>query len=503
MSKYSRLLERVNEIQDLRKAVRVLAWDREVNMPSGGDKARANQISTLKKLSHLHFSSDEMGELIEAAAVELNGVSRISTEASLVRHLKRSYAFARKVPAEFVSRQAYTNSQALAVWKKARAENNFVIYEPWLSRLVELAREHAEYLGYEEDPYDALLDIHEPGVKTSQIRNLFQSCKIELRGLYKAIHQESRQVQDDFLHQRYEIGKQQQFAHYLAEAVGYDFERGHLATAVHPFSTSFARDDVRITTRYNPDFINPSIFATLHEAGHAIYVQNVDEDLARTPLAKETSAGFDESQSRMIENIVGRSLGFWRAHLPRLAELFPSQLSGITPELFYRAINKVQPGFIRVDADELTYNLHIILRFELELDLLNQRLQPVNLPEAWNEKMKAYLGIQPRDDREGCLQDIHWPMVGFGYFPSYALGNLYAAQLFESATSQEPAIVEDLEKGQTGSLNGWLRVNIHRHGRKFEPAEIILAATGSELSEEAFIRYAKAKFGKVYGIEGN
>lgn len=500
MTKYQRLLERVYEIQDLRKAVRVLTWDREVNMPTGGDTARANQISTLKKISHALFTSDEMGELIQAATVEINGTGHRSTEASLIRQLQRDYARARQLPAEFVSQQAYVNSNAISIWKKARADNDFALYLPWLERIIDIAQEQAEYLGFQDERYDALLDIYEPGATTAQVRRLFDKSKNELKPLYQAIGRRRNQVDDSFLRQPYDLAKQLEFAYYLATAVGYDFNRGHLATAIHPFSTSLSRDDVRITTRFNPTFLNSSMFATLHEAGHAMYVQNVDPLLTRTPLAKETSAGLDESQSRMVENIVGRSLGFWRVHLPHLRRLFPDQLGDISAEQFFLAVNKVQPGFIRVDADELSYNMHIILRFELELAMLNNELQAKELPAAWNDKMHEYLGIVPPTDSLGCLQDIHWPMVGFGYFPSYALGNLYAAQFYEAAILQEPEIFEEIEQGKTNRLMAWMARNIHVHGRKFTPAEITQNATGKELSERAFVRYANTKFGHVYRI---
>jgi carboxypeptidase Taq len=257
---------------------------------------------------------------------------------------------------------------------------------------------------------------------------------------------------------------------------------------------------VRITTRYDANFLVPAIFATLHETGHAIYVQNVDPALTRTPLAKETSAGLDESQSRLIENIVGRSKGFWRVHLPALREHFPGQLDSVTSDQFYRGINKIQPGFIRVEADELTYNMHIILRFEMEQELLSGALQVADIPERWNQKMEHFLGIVPPNDREGCLQDIHWTMVGFGYFPTYALGNLYAAQFYEAALEQEPHIVDELEVGNTVSLLSWLRENIHQFGRKLTSPEIVIQATGKPLEFGPFIRYMKNKYSEIYDL---
>ncbi|UCG23558.1 MAG: carboxypeptidase M32 [Chloroflexota bacterium] len=497
--KYDALLARVHEIYDLRKAARVLTWDREVSMPKMGGADRTNQIATLQKVCHALYTADEMGELIEAAAGELNGAAYESPEASLIRYLRRDYAKARRLPPEFVRRLAALNSQATAIWKQAREADDYDRFWPWLAQIIDLTQEKAKLLGFKTDPYDALLDRYEPGASAADIGAIFDAAKDELLPLYRSVSRLSQDVDDSFLYQGYEVGLQQKFARHIAAAVGYDFSRGHLATAVHPFSTSLSLNDVRITTRYLPDHLSPSIFATLHEAGHAIYVQNVSSDLARTPLAKETSAGLDESQSRLLENMVGRSLGFWRVHLPALKNTFPRQLASVTPETFYQAINKVQPSFIRIEADELTYNIHIILRFELEQALLSGDLSPEDLPAAWNDKMLTYLGVTPPSDRLGCLQDIHWTLVGFGYFPTYALGNLYAAQFYEAALKQNPALEAQLAEGQIAGLMDWLRDNIHRHGRALSPAELVIQATGRKLDHHAFVRYVNDKFGDLYG----
>ena len=345
-----------------------------------------------------------------------------------------------------------------------------------------------------------MLNRYEPGAKTSNIRTLFEAAKKDLIDLYRTVNKRRAAIDDQFLYQSYDVDLQKDFSRYIASAIGYDFNRGHLATTIHPFSTSFSRNDVRITTRYNPNYISSSIFATLHEAGHAIYVQNVHSSLTRTPLAMECSAGLDESQSRMMENIVGRSLGFWKAHLPALRNHFPAQLANIDPEQFFRAINKVQPSFIRVEADELTYNMHIILRFELEQALINQTLSVDELPSAWNELMRKLLGIVPSNYSQGCLQDIHWTLVGFDYFPTYALGNLYAAQLYEAACDYDPKIIAELQEGKITRLLDWLRANVHKHGRKFTAKEIVEQVTGHPLNHEAFTRYATTKFTEVYQL---
>jgi carboxypeptidase Taq len=497
---YSALLERVYEVNDLRKAARVLSWDRETAMPQGGAADRTLQIATLHRVSHALYTSDETGALIEAAAGEINGAGYLSTQASLIRFLRRDYDQARRLPAEFVSKMATINGNAIAVWKEAKAKADFTLFAPCLEVLVDLASETAELLGYAEEPYDALLGRYELGVSTAQVDALFQAAKDALVPLYRAIGRRRMRVQDDLLRQHFPVDRQEQFSRYIAGAVGYDFNRGALATAVHPFSTSLSVNDVRITTRYNAFYLASSLFATLHEAGHAIYVQNVLPELNRTLLAKETSAGLDESQSRLVENMIGRSRGFWRAHYPALQRLFPEQLGDAPLESFYRAVNRVHPGFIRVEADELTYHMHVILRFEIERMLLNGELSVAEVPAAWNARMKAYLGIVPPSDDLGCLQDIHWAMVGFGYFPTYSLGSLYAAQFYEAAVSRVPGLHDELAQGEIDSLLGWLRENVHCFGRMLTPEEIALRATGRPLDHHAFVRYVSAKFGEIYDL---
>ncbi len=499
-TKYETLLEKVYEINDLGKAQAILSWDREVDMPAAGAAARIQQMTTLSRLIHELSTSDEFGEMIENAAAELDGADYDSNESSLIRHLRRSYEDARKLPSEFVVRASEVTGKAHGHWVKARAENDFASYEPWLAQIVELSQEQAEYYGYEDEKYDALLDKYERDMKTAEVRAIFDAVKAELVPLREAIEEQGTAVDDSLVHQHFDIDKQKQFARYAAAAIGYDFNRGHLGTVVHPFATSFSRDDARITTRWNPDFLNPALFGALHESGHAMYEQGTHPDLARTPLARGTSLGIHESQSRMMENMVGRSRGFWQTHFPVLQAFFPEQLGQRTAEDFYRAINKTKPSLIRVEADELTYNFHIILRFELEQAMLNGDLAPKDLPTAWNDKMLALLGITPPTDSEGCLQDVHWSKIYFGYFPTYALGNLYAAQLFETAVSQNPAIADELAQGQTTALASWMREHVHQHGRKFTPRELIQRATGQPLSHAAFIRYTKAKFSDIYEL---
>lgn len=497
-SQYSQLLNRIQEIHDLQKAAALLSWDRQVIMPEAGDEMRVKQITTLTSLAHSMYTDDGVGQLIEKAAEELEGADYDSNEASLIRYLQENYEEERRLPDDFVSRRSEVSGKAHRIWVHAREANDFDAFAPWLEQIVELGREMAEHYGYDEHIYDPLLDKYERGARTADVRVLFEATKAATVPLLKAIGESDRQVSDDLLRQSYDVEAQKEFARYIAQAVGYDLNRGYLGTAVHPFASSFSRDDARITSRWYPDYLGPSLFGTLHESGHAIYEQNTHADLARTPLARGTSSGIHESQSRLFENYIGRSRSFWQAHFPRLQETFPAQLQDATVEQFYEAINKVQPSTIRVEADELTYNLHIILRFELEQELLTGGIAVKDLPDAWNTKMQELLGVTSPSDREGVLQDIHWTWPSFGYFPTYALGNLYAAQIFAAAQEQAPAISAELEAGKTTLLLSWLRESIHQHGRKFKPTELIERATGSSLSHQPFVDYVTAKFSDIY-----
>ncbi|MDT8306375.1 MAG: carboxypeptidase M32 [Anaerolineae bacterium] len=499
-SLFDSLLEKVHEIHDLSKAGALLSWDREVIMPRAAEEIRIRQMTTVQRFVHELFVSEEMGELIEGAAAELDGAGGDGFAPSLVRLLQYDYERARKLPPDYVRREAETSGRAHGIWRDARAADDFASFQPILEQIVALGQEKAELYGYEDEPYDALLEGYERATTTAEVRAVFDAVKAETLPLLQAIQERGREVDDSLLYQQYDVERQKEVARYLAAALGYDFERGYMGTAVHPFASSFSRNDARITGRWYPDFLSPAILGVMHESGHAIYEQGTHPDLQRTPLARGTSAGIHESQSRLFENVVGRSRGWWRAHFPKLQEAFPAQLGDYTAEDFYLAVNKVQPSLIRVEADELTYNLHIILRFELEQALINGEVAAADLPEAWNEKMQALLGITPPTNREGVLQDIHWTWPSFGYFPTYALGNLYAAQFYAAASEQEPQILEEKEAGKTDTLLAWLRENVHQHGRKFPPAELVQRATGRALSHEPFVAYVTKKFSDVYAL---
>ncbi len=497
---FDTLLELVHEMHDLGKAAALLSWDREVNMPPRGDSARVAQMTTLRRLTHQRICSDAMGEAIEQAEAAVDGADPAQFEAGLIRILKRDRGRALRLPEDFVIESSQVGARAWRVWREAREADDFERFRPHLERLIDLQRQRADYLGYESEPYDALVDLYEEGMTAAELRQIFSGLREATVPLLEAIEDRGRSLDDGPLHQHFDREAQERFARHIAGVVGYDFERGHLGTATHPFATSFSRDDARITTRWHEDFLSPALFGTLHECGHAIYEQGTGEELARTPLARGCSSGIHESQSRMIENLVGRSLEFWQAHYPDLQAQFPSQFGSLSVEDFHAAINKVQASFIRVEADELTYNLHIILRFELEQAMLSGDLAARDLPIAWKDRFEELLGIRPPDDRLGALQDVHWSGSSFGYFPTYALGNLYAAQLMQAARQDDPAVGRDLARGSTEALLAWLGVKIHRHGRKLPPRELLIQATGRGPDSRAFVAYAEQKFGQLYGL---
>jgi carboxypeptidase Taq len=497
---YPQLIAKLQELNDLQKAAAVLSWDRETNMPRAGAAVRTQQMTTLARLTHGMFTSDEMGELIGRAADELATADYDSTEASLMRVVQRQYADARCLPPDFVRRRSEVAGAAHEAWRYARQEDDFAHFQPHLETIMELVQEAAELYGYEDEKYDALLDKFERGMKTADVRAIFEAVKAETVPLIHAIAERLDAVDDSFLHRTFPIPQQQEMAPYMASAVGYDMSRGHIGTVTHPFATGFGKNDVRITTRWYENFLNAALFGTLHEAGHGLYEQNTHDEFARTPLARGTSSGIHESQSRMMENLVGRSRGFWQRHYGYVQGLFPQALGGVDVEQFYRAINKVQPSYIRVEADELTYNMHIILRFELEQALVNGELAVADLPTAWNDKMQTLLGVVPPTNREGCLQDMHWSSLLYGYFPTYALGNLYASLFMETAVAQQPAIATELAEGETQALVAWLTENIHQHGSKYDAAELTQRVTGGKLTHEPFVRYVRAKFGDIYGV---
>ncbi len=494
------LKRRLAQVSDLENAAAVLSWDQQTYMPPGGAAARAEQLGTLAELCHGMFTAPETGALLEQSEAQTAGGGTEDEDAALVRVVRRDYDRAVKLPADLVAEMARTRTLAQEAWAAARAANDFPAFAPWLEKNLQLARRAAECWGYQDRLYDPLLDQFEPGTTTAQIEAMFAELKPGLVALVRAIAESGTPVDDSMLHQEYDIARQREFSERMARNLGYDFQRGRQDTAAHPFCTSFATDDVRITTRFDPHFLPQALLATVHETGHALYEQGFPPEFGRTPLRGGASLGVHESQSRLWENLVCRSPPIWRHFFPQLQAMFPEQLAGADAERFARALCKVTPSLIRVEADEVTYNLHILLRFELENDLLEGRLAVADAPAAWNGKMQEYLGLTPPDDAQGVLQDIHWSLGIMGYFPTYSLGNLLAAQLWEKATAALPELPDQLARGECAPLLGWLREAIHRHGRKYLPNELIQRATGEPLQSCSYVRYLTDKYTAIYRL---
>jgi len=490
---------KLKQVKNLNSAAAILHWDQQVNMPPAGAAARAEQIATLETLAHEMFIEDEIGVLLDDLAGV--GFDYDSTEASLVRWVKREYDRARKLSPELVERMSRTFARGHQIWVKARAGKDFSQFQDILAEIVDLNIEKAEAYGYDDAIYDALLDEFEPGMKSVEVDQVFDELKAEMIPLVRAISEQVDSVDDAVVHQAYGVQAQWDFGVEVLKAMGYNFDAGRQDKSAHPFTTSFSINDVRVTTRFEDNWLNPGLFATMHEGGHALYEQNIAPSLEGTLLADGASLGVHESQSRLWENVLGRSRYFWRAYYPRLREYFPKQLDGVDVETFYRAVNKVNPSFIRVEADEVTYNMHIFLRFELEQALLEKRLKVADLPEAWNAKMEEYLGIVPPNDALGVLQDVHWSGGAMGYFPTYTLGTVLSLQFYQQTLKDIPDLPEQFSRGEFGALLDWFRNKIHQHGRKYTANELIERVTGAKHIEAGpYLTYIKQKFGEIYQL---
>jgi len=477
-------------------------------MPPGGAQGRAYQIATLSRLAHERFVGDEFAAELESAETEVASLDPDSDEARIVARLRRDLEKRKRVSADWVEEHELTVRMAFDAWVKARAGSDFASFQPHLEKVLELKRSYVAFFAPYENPYDPLLDNYEPGMKTSAIKAVFARLREVQVPLVAAISERAGAVDDSFLQQKFDDRAQWDFGLAVIRDLGYDFERGRQDKAPHPFSTSFNRGDVRITNRINGSYFGPTLFGSMHEAGHAMYSQGLPASLDRVPVlsgfsldsSHHASLGIHESQSRMMENLVGRSREFWQAYFPRLQAAFPGRFDNVPVERFYRAINRVKPTLIRVEADEATYNLHIMLRFEIEHDLMQGGLAVADLPAAWNSKMQAYFGLTPPNDALGVLQDIHWSDGYFGYFPTYTLGNLTASQLWQTLEQELPNIRSQIASGKFHDLLAWLREKIHRHGAKFQPMELLERVTGARLSPEPYLKYLQTKYGEIYGL---
>ncbi len=497
--KFTRLKALIAEIADLNAAQAVLGWDQQTYMPPGGAEARGHQLATLGSLTHQKFTSAEIGALIDDLKVEFAEADPDSDDARYIKNIAKDYDRATKLPTEYVAKLAQLTAHAHETWAKARENADFSIFRPDLEEIVSMRQEYVTFFPPADHPYDTLLDEFEPGMKTAEVQEIFATLRQRQVALVKAIT-EAKQVNDDFLHLHYPEKAQWDFGVEVATKFGYDWNRGRQDKSVHPFTTSFGINDVRITTRFMEDFFPSALFGTMHETGHGLYEMGVCQDYERTPLAGGASLGVHESQSRLWENLVGRSKPFWEHFYPRLQETFPAQLGNVNLSNFYKGINKVEPSLIRVEADEATYNMHIMLRLELEIAMIEGSVAIKDLPELWNAKCEEYLGLTPPDDAQGVLQDIHWSFGGLGYFSTYALGNLISVQLWEKANEEIPTLNEEIRQGKFETLLGWLRTNVHVYGRKYEPQELVQKATGSKITPEPYLRYLEEKYSEIYNL---
>jgi carboxypeptidase Taq len=497
---YSRLISRFKEIQTLNAIGGLLNWDQETYMPPKGASARAEMIALTSGLSHDKLVSDEIGECVEKLSGEGTGLG--AEERANVREIRRTFERERKLPAELVRELARTTSLSQEHWVKARKESNFGEFAPWLEKILALKRQVCEHVGYPKDGerYDAMLDEYEPGARAAELRPLFENLKKALVPLVAKIAASSRKPDATILTRVYPVEKQREFGTAVIRDMGFDLEAGRLDVSAHPFCSGFSPRDVRLTTRYQERDVRSALFGSMHEAGHGLYEQGVDPRHEWTPMGSAVSMGVHESQSRMWENLVGRSRAFWGHYFPRMQAAFPEALKGVSPEAFYFAINEVRPSLIRVEADEVTYNLHILLRFELEQDLLSGKLPVNDLPATWNRRMQEYLGVTPPDDARGCLQDIHWAFGLVGYFPTYTLGNLYASQLFAAAKRDIADLDGKIGRGELLPLKQWLNDKVHRRGMLHRPAELLREVTGEAPRADFFTRYLQEKFGALYGV---
>ncbi|MEX1247854.1 MAG: carboxypeptidase M32 [Anaerolineales bacterium] len=495
----TKLKEILAEISDVNNASSVLSWDQQTYMPKMGAEARGQAQGTLDKISHERFTSTEVGKLLEDLRKEAKSLDPDSNDARLIKKTSEEYEKATKVPAVMVAERAELTTLGNQAWQEARQKSDFSIFAPHLEKLLDWARRFCELYAPYDHIYDPLLDLFEPKMKTADVQAVFAEIRPKQVKLIKAISR-AKQVDDSFLHQNFPEKQQWDFGKQVITDFGYDWNQGSIDKTTHPFQATLGYGDHRITTRIYEDFFNPYFFGTLHEAGHAMHAQGISRDLNRTPLYNSPSLSIGESQSRMWENLVGRSKPFWEHYYPKLQKVFPDQLKKVNMEAFYKGINKVFPSFIRVEADEATYNMHIMLRLEIEIAMMEGSVKLMDLPKHWNERFEEYLGIVPPDDAQGVLQDVHWSFGLMGYFSTYALGNLVSAQLWEVIHRDIPDIEDKIRKAEFAPLLKWLNEKVHQPGAKFEPQEMVQRITGSKIDGEPYLRYLEKKYSDIYSL---
>jgi carboxypeptidase Taq len=496
-SALDQLKRELGELKDLDRIAALLAWDQQVMMPPGGAAARADQLSTLGRLIHERATSPELGKLLDAAEPVAAKLDPDSDDARLVKVARREFEREVKVPKDLRAAITRTCSESYPVWVEARQKSDFASFLPYLEKTLELKRRYIECMAPETEPYDALLDEFEQGMTAAEIRPIFARLKEVLIPLVRAVGS-SDAVDDAPLRRQLPVAGLRQIEQRVLAVAGFDPDAFRLDTTVHPFETAIGISDIRLSTRYEVEGLE-SLFSSMHEFGHGLYEHQIAPELDSTMLARGASLGWHESQSLLWENLIGRSRPFWQRFAPDLSELFPDQFGSLGSAEVYALVNKVRPDFIRVEADEATYSLHVIVRFELEQEMLSGELELSDLPSAWNQRMHDYLGVDVPEDRLGVLQDVHWSQGSFGYFPTYSLGHLRASQLWQRITGEVPELPDEIGRGEFATLREWLRENVHRHGMKFTPAELQERVLGGPIDPEPFISRLREKLAGIYG----
>ena len=494
--KYTQFTEALSEISDIAHATALLHWDLETYMPQKSHARRAQQIGTLSKLAHIKMTDPELKRLVDELAANLPNDAK---QASNIKHTSRDLKRKTLFDSKFVEDMSRATSEAFFHWQKAKENNDFALYAPFLQKVIDLKRKEAEIVGYEGHPYDALCDEFEPGCTVAELDVLFDGVKKDLKPLLDGIKSKP-QVEAGFMDQYFNHDEQWDFGIEVLNDMGYDFEGGRQDVSSHPFTINFSATDVRVTTRVSEETFNEMLWSCIHEGGHALYEQGLPDSEYGLPSGEAVSLGIHESQSRLWENNVGRSLSFWEWKFARLKEIFPTQFEGVSAEDFFKAMNKVESSLIRVNADELTYHFHILIRYEIEKGIMEGKLNAVDLPAAWNAKYKEYLGVDVPNDSEGVLQDIHWSHGSIGYFPTYSIGSFYAAQFHVAAEKVIGTLDPNNPKPYLKNLLTWLRENVHQHGKMYSSKELCERISGEPLNSKYFMDYAKKKYGMIYGI---
>lgn len=487
---YSQLVTRLQRIADISYSSAILNWDMETYMPPKSAGRRAQQLATLSGLIHEQFTANDLGQLLEKLG---NHPELDHRQNQNVKLTLKQYRKAKKYTREFVEEISRAVSETFNAWQVAKTKDDFSIYAPKLEKLIALKKKECELIGYKDHPYDVFLDEYEPGLTTKDVEKLFDDVRKELVPFVKQLTSKPAGSQA-LLHKHYDKDKQFAFSMHVLKQMGYDFEAGRQDLSMHPFTTNFSATDVRVTTRVDENNLSDCITGSIHEGGHALYEQGIPDDQYGLPSGEYCSLSIHESQSRLWENNVGRSLAFWKGQWNELQKTFPAQLHGVTVEEFYKALNVVKPNLIRINADEVTYHFHIMIRFEVEKAIFENKISVNDIPAYWNSKYKEYLGIDVPSNAQGCMQDVHWSHGSFGYFPTYSLGSFYAAQFFAKATEEIPGLVNQVESGNYAELLKWLREKIHKHGKTFSSRELCKLATGEELDFRYFMEYVRRKY---------